>query len=271
MNIAGLAQAAPGHRADAARAAGDEAADRRGALGGRMQPQFLAQRPKLRVDQMHARAGLRRGCGRARPARSRPSRSCRAARRLRAARPGRNCRCRRRAASAAARRRAQAAATRITSASLRGMTTMSARLPSSLGREHLRVPEIIARAPAHQRGVDADRERRRCPRCSAASLSGISPARRSPRDLGLAVLLQQLVEPRAHDHARTIRGHVHLDLAAHVDDRVGVGRFQDFAVLLDDRAIPGDAAPRSSNPPRGRCGTGSARAGSSRRRSASPN
>ena len=33
---------------------------------------------------------------------------------------------------------------------------------------------------------------------------------------------------------------MHFDLPAHVDDRVGVGRLQDFAILLDDHLVPVD-------------------------------
>src|SRR5208282_2979374 len=63
---------------------------------------------------------------------------------------------------------------------------------------------------------------------------------RSTRNFALPVRLEQRVEPLAHQHARPIGGHVHLELAAHVDDRVRVGRFQYVAVLLDDGLVPGD-------------------------------
>ena len=42
------------------------------------------------------------------------------------------------------------------------------------------------------------------------------------------------------DHAGAVGRHVRFDRAAHIDDRVGVGRFEDIAVFLDDRSIPVD-------------------------------
>src|SRR5271157_2500543 len=63
---------------------------------------------------------------------------------------------------------------------------------------------------------------------------------RSARSFALPVRLEQRVEPLAHQHARPIGGHVHLELAAHVDDRVRVGRFQYIPVLLDDGLVPCD-------------------------------
>src|ERR1700730_9643999 len=46
------------------------------------------------------------------------------------------------------------------------------------------------------------------------------------RDLGLSMGREECEQAFAHQHARAIRRHVHLDLAIHVDDRVRVGRFQ---------------------------------------------
>ena len=56
-DVAGLAQAAIGHRADAARAAGDEAADRRQALRRGVHAQLKALRAGLGVDRDHLPPG----------------------------------------------------------------------------------------------------------------------------------------------------------------------------------------------------------------------
>ena len=58
-DVAEVAQPAPADRADAARATGDEAADRGGVVGGGVQPQFLrAVRPGDLVDPRQHRAGI---------------------------------------------------------------------------------------------------------------------------------------------------------------------------------------------------------------------
>jgi hypothetical protein len=46
------------------------------------------------------------------------------------------------------------------------------------------------------------------------------------------VRLKKGVETAPHQHARPVGGHVHFEFPAHVDDRVGIGRFENVAVLL---------------------------------------
>ena len=60
------------------------------------------------------------------------------------------------------------------------------------------------------------------------------------RDLGLPMGREECEQAFAHQHARTIRRHVHLDLAIHVDDRVRVGRFQYLPVLGNNGGVPVD-------------------------------
>ncbi len=52
--------------------------------------------------------------------------------------------------------------------------------------------------------------------------------------------LQQREQAPAHDHAGPVGGHVHFDLAAHVDDGVGIGALEHLPVLGDDRRVPVD-------------------------------
>src|SRR6516165_182908 len=59
-------------------------------------------------------------------------------------------------------------------------------------------------------------------------------------NLGLAVLLQERKQALAHQNTGAIRRHMHLNLAVDVDRRVGVGRFQNVAILLDDGRVPVD-------------------------------
>ncbi len=54
------------------------------------------------------------------------------------------------------------------------------------------------------------------------------------------MLCEQRHQPLSHDQSRSVRRHVHFDLALDVNDSVRVGRFQDVAVLGDDHGVPVD-------------------------------
>ena len=71
---------------------------------------------------------------------------------------------------------------------------------------------------------------------ASATCSRHAPARL----LLFIVLSKEIKQTLAHDHAWTIRGHVHFDLPAHVDDSVRIGGFEHVAILSDDRGIPID-------------------------------
>ena len=58
--------------------------------------------------------------------------------------------------------------------------------------------------------------------------------------LRLAVRVQQLQQPLAHQEPRLVRGHVALDAVAHIDADVVLGRFEDSPVLVHNRPVPGD-------------------------------
>ena len=62
----------------------------------------------------------------------------------------------------------------------------------------------------------------------------------SARDFGFTVFLEQGEQPLAHDYARPVRRHVHFDLARDIDDGIGIGRFENIAVLFDDGGVPVD-------------------------------
>ena len=94
QNVAGFAQAAVSDRANAARAARHEAADRGRALGRGMHAQLPAVRPGRGIEIRHIDARLAAHDAGLMPFDARSESSGRAARRLRAAPPARNCRCR---------------------------------------------------------------------------------------------------------------------------------------------------------------------------------
>src|SRR5258708_29899758 len=61
-----------------------------------------------------------------------------------------------------------------------------------------------------------------------------------PRHFALAMFRQQRHQSLAHDEAGPVRGHVHLYSALDIDHGVGVCRFQNIAILCDDRSVPVD-------------------------------
>src|SRR5215813_4436959 len=67
-----------------------------------------------------------------------------------------------------------------------------------------------------------------------------------PMHLRLAVRVQQLQQPLAHQESRLVRGHVALNAVADIDAHVVLGRFEDGPVLVHNRPVPGNELRRGA-------------------------